>query len=451
MYYENLLHDLSQNSEFPLQGTVYMPEGVKFTEAAVYGSVDGRDLTADIITRAATPLEPRPALVSLHGGSWRAGTPSQFHFHSAYLAAKYGFFCMCVDYRLSGEAPFPAALQDAKCAVRWIRAHALELNIDPERIAIIGGSAGAHLSSMVATTAGVAEYEGNGGSQGFASHVNLAILVNGEFDMWDLVKKESLNKAMHAFMGGTPEEIPQRYDELSSINEQIEVVRSEYGLEDDEDWPQGEGPLEYQALISQFDAVLDQKLVEAFIEFGAPEIGTEFTANQDEHYRKLEYGLHTYLGEESSDVEEPLSIITLIETYEHDAELVFESGAYYAACALLGAALEAQLLGKCQREQDQVKRVISRLRPEQKPKRKNPLEWSLANLLNVCDAAGWLPSLEGRETLHNLYDWGIIINRMRNTLHPGNHLRVVPFHMLGESDYLDAASIYLLIKNSLND
>ena len=75
----------------------------------------------------------------------------------------------------------------------------------------------------------------------------------------------------------------------------------------------------------------------------------------------------------------------------------------------------------------------------------------MANLLNVCDVAGWLPSLEGRETLHNLYDWGNIINRMRNTLHPGNHLRVVPFHMLGESDYLDAASIYLLIKNSLND
>jgi acetyl esterase/lipase len=125
---------------------------------------------------------------------------------------------MCVDYRLSGEAPFPAALQDAKCAVRWIRAHALELNIDPERIAVIGGSAGGHLASMMATTAGVAEYEGNGGNEGFASHVNLAILVNGEFDMWDLVEKKSLIEPMRAFMGGTPEEVPERYDELSSIN-----------------------------------------------------------------------------------------------------------------------------------------------------------------------------------------------------------------------------------------
>jgi len=124
-------------------------------------------------------------------------------------------------------------------------------------------------------------------------------------------------------------------DELSPINEQIDAIRDEYGLEDDEDWPQGEGPAEYQGLISQFDAVLDQKLIEAFVEFGASEIGTEFTADKDEHYKKLENGLHTYLGEETSDVEEPLSIITLIETYEHDAELAFESGAYYAACALL--------------------------------------------------------------------------------------------------------------------
>jgi acetyl esterase/lipase len=212
-----------------------MPEGVKFTQAVVYGHVDGRDLTADIITPVETPLEPRPALVSLHGGSWMAGSPGQFHFHSAYFAAKYGIFGMGVDYRLSGEAPFPAALQDAKCAIRWIRAHATELNIDPNRIAIIGGSAGGHLSSMVATTAGVPEYEGNGGNAGFSSHVNLAILINGEFDMWDLVEKKSLIEPMRVFMGGTPEQVPERYDELSSvkrIHEQVPPVLLLHGTHD---------------------------------------------------------------------------------------------------------------------------------------------------------------------------------------------------------------------------
>ncbi|MHC4442507.1 MAG: alpha/beta hydrolase fold domain-containing protein [Planctomycetota bacterium] len=204
-------------SEFPFRGKLHVPHEVKFEPKVVYGSVNGRNLTVNIFTPKKTPLTPRPALVSLHGGSWKGGGPSQFHFHSSYLTAKYGFFCMCVDYRLSGEAKFPAALQDAKCAIRWIRAHALELNIDPERIAIVGGSAGGHLSSMVATTAGVPQYEGDGGNPGFPSHVNLAILFNGEFDMWDLVKKESLLGPMKQFMGGTHQEIPEKYDELSSV------------------------------------------------------------------------------------------------------------------------------------------------------------------------------------------------------------------------------------------
>ncbi len=235
VHYDRMLADLSENSEYPSRGEAYMPPGVKFTEAMVYGTVDGRDLTADIITPAETPLEPRPALISLHGGSWKHGSPSQFHFHSAFFAAKYGFYCMCVDYRLSGEAPFPAALQDAKCAVRWVRAHALELNIDPERIAIVGGSAGGHLSSMVATTAGVPEYEGTCGNPGESSHVDLAILINGEFDMWDLVEKGSLIEPMRMFMGGTPEEVPHRYDELSSvrrIHEDVPPVLLLHGTHD---------------------------------------------------------------------------------------------------------------------------------------------------------------------------------------------------------------------------
>jgi acetyl esterase/lipase len=184
----------------------------------VFGKSDGRDLTLDLFTPTEIPSEPRPAIVFLHGGSWLMGNPSQFHFHSAYLAEKYGFFAVGVDYRLSQEAPFPAALQDAKCAVRWVRSQCKEQNIDPNRIAICGGSAGGHLASMILTTAGVAEYEGDGGNDGYGSHVNLGILFNGEYDMWDLVKKGSLIQPMKQFMGAAPKENPDIYTELSSIN-----------------------------------------------------------------------------------------------------------------------------------------------------------------------------------------------------------------------------------------
>ena len=130
-------------------------DNVLFQPKAVFGSVHGRDLTADVFTPKEIPSSPRPAIVFLHGGSWMFGNPSQFHFHSSCLASKYGFFAVSVDYRMSGEAQFPAALQNTKCAIRWVRSQAEKLNIDPNRVAVAGGSAGAHLSSMVATTAGV--------------------------------------------------------------------------------------------------------------------------------------------------------------------------------------------------------------------------------------------------------------------------------------------------------
>ncbi|MHC4630550.1 MAG: alpha/beta hydrolase [Planctomycetota bacterium] len=192
-------------------------KGVLFRSKVIIGKAGERNLTGDVFTPKRIPSKARPAIVFLHGGSWMAGSPSQFHHHADYLALKYGFFALSVDYRLSGEAKFPAALQDAKCAIRWIRSRAKELNVDPERIAICGGSAGAHLSSMVAATAGAKEYEGNGGHQEFSSHVNAVVLFNGEFDMWDLVKKKSLIEAMKQFIGGSSAEIPKKYDELSSI------------------------------------------------------------------------------------------------------------------------------------------------------------------------------------------------------------------------------------------
>lgn len=192
-------------------------EDVLFRSKVAIGKAGERDLTADVFTPKQVPQRPRPAIVFLHGGSWMFGSPSQFHYHANYLAHNYGFFAVSVDYRLSGEAKFPAALQDAKCAIRWVRSLASKLNIDPDRVAICGGSAGAHLSSMVATTAGVEIYEGDGGRQGCPSHANLAVLFNGEFDMWDLLRKKSLIDAMIQFIGGSADKMPEKYDELSSV------------------------------------------------------------------------------------------------------------------------------------------------------------------------------------------------------------------------------------------
>ncbi len=183
----------------------------------VYGSPGGRDLRLDVILRKKPPQKPRPAIVFIHGGSWKFGSKGQFRRQAAWLADRFDVFGATIEYRLSGEAQFPAALEDAKCAVRVVRSVARKYKIDPERIAVCGGSAGGHLSAMMAVTNGLDEYEGTGGNAEQSSDVQLAILYNGEFDMWDLVEKGSLIDAMKAFFGGTPDEIPERYDEASPI------------------------------------------------------------------------------------------------------------------------------------------------------------------------------------------------------------------------------------------
>jgi len=193
------------------------PSGVTLVRDVIYGSPGGRKLDLDIVMRKEMPAKPRPAIVFIHGGSWKAGNKHQFQRQAARLAERYDILGACIFYRLSGEAQFPAALQDCKCAVRWVRSVANKYKIDPQRVAVCGGSAGGHLSSMMAVSNGIEKYEGDGGHGEFSSDVNLAILFNGEFDMQDLLDKGSLIGAMEAFFGGTPQQIPEVYREASSI------------------------------------------------------------------------------------------------------------------------------------------------------------------------------------------------------------------------------------------
>jgi acetyl esterase/lipase len=111
---------------------------------------------------------PSPAVVHYHGGGWRTGCRSSLgpSVDTLGLSAierlvEAGFVVASADYRLNSMAHFPAQLLDAKAAVRWLRAHAADYNVDPERIYAWGDSAGGHLASLVALTAGSANYRGD--------------------------------------------------------------------------------------------------------------------------------------------------------------------------------------------------------------------------------------------------------------------------------------------------
>ncbi len=117
--------------------------------------------------------ELRPALVIVHGGGWAGGSKSVDVFQNMMIEyAEKGYVTINVEYRLTGEAGFPACIEDVKNAVRWLRAHAEELQVDPERIGSYGHSAGAHLALMLGMTSKKDGLEGDGSYSDYSSHVN---------------------------------------------------------------------------------------------------------------------------------------------------------------------------------------------------------------------------------------------------------------------------------------
>lgn len=117
----------------------------------------------DLFVPKARSDTPRPAIVFVHGGGWKNGDKRAATFLDGALEyAEKGYVTATINYRLTGEAPFPACIEDVKCAVRWLRANAEEYNLDPSRIGGYGNSAGAHLVSMLGLVGPEAKLEGDG-------------------------------------------------------------------------------------------------------------------------------------------------------------------------------------------------------------------------------------------------------------------------------------------------
>lgn len=118
----------------------------------------------------------RPAIVIIHGGGWSAGSKHDPVYRDLLIDyALQGYVTISVNYRLVQEAPFPACIQDVKCAIRWLKAHAQELRVDPERIGCTGHSAGGHLSLMVAVSTENEALEGDGPWHEYSSSVSCAV------------------------------------------------------------------------------------------------------------------------------------------------------------------------------------------------------------------------------------------------------------------------------------
>ena len=127
-------------------------------EKIVYSKVADRELLLDAWVPKDDTLHA--AVLVVHGGAWRSGDRKQLGGYANALA-KRGFACFAIDYRLAPNDKFPAQIDDCREAVKWIRSHAAEYKIDPDKLGAIGYSAGGHLVCLLATT-GEAPSEKNG-------------------------------------------------------------------------------------------------------------------------------------------------------------------------------------------------------------------------------------------------------------------------------------------------
>lgn len=150
------------------QKTITVTEDIRYKEG------DSEAWKLDLAMPANFGSELRPALVIVHGGGWRGGSKSVDVYQKMMVDyAQQGYVVININYRLLDEAEFPACIEDVKTAVRWLRAHADQYQVDPDRIGAYGHSAGAHLAMMLAMAPDSAGLEGEGWNE-YSSMVNVA-------------------------------------------------------------------------------------------------------------------------------------------------------------------------------------------------------------------------------------------------------------------------------------
>ncbi len=154
----------------------YPPE-MPGARVEVYREIDGVKLNAYVFTPEGPEVSGgRPAAVFFFGGGWKGGTPGQFLPHCRHLSAR-GMVAVSVDYRVSSRQEVTPldCVRDAKAAIRWVRANAARLGVDPDRIAAGGGSAGGHLAAATALLPG---FEEEGPGTGVSAMPNALLLFN---------------------------------------------------------------------------------------------------------------------------------------------------------------------------------------------------------------------------------------------------------------------------------
>ena len=198
-----------------LLALLLLQDDVRFEKDVEYGKGGGEPLTLNL-ARPKGDGPPRPGLLLIHGGGWAMGR-KEMHDVQTRDFAKRGFVAATVGYRLVPKAVFPAQIEDVKCAVRFLRAHAGKYGIDPARIGAVGFSAGAHLSMMLGVMGKDDGLEGEGGWADQSSQVQAVVAFFGPTDFVNVDFPDASRGIVERFLGGRREEQLEAYRKASPI------------------------------------------------------------------------------------------------------------------------------------------------------------------------------------------------------------------------------------------
>lgn len=142
------------------------------------GEVEGISLHINIAFPPDENTKPRPVLVMIHGGGLRQGAKDQLNARIEAMAEK-GIIAASVMYRLAPEHRYPAAVEDVKTAIRFLKARAAEYNLDPDRIIVSGASSGGYLATMIGVTGNASQFSDHGLFSQYDSSVRAVISYSG--------------------------------------------------------------------------------------------------------------------------------------------------------------------------------------------------------------------------------------------------------------------------------
>ena len=202
-----------------------VPTGVEVLRNIEYAKTPEQNLELDLYLPKEKSNSPIPVLIYIHGGAWRLGNRHLLGRFDGQKLAQKGFAILCIEYRLSGVAKFPAQIYDCKAAVRWVRKNADKYGFNSQKIGVFGGSAGGHLSALLGTSGDIKELEGNISEEEkeYTGPVQAVVDIMGLTDLEQIekhrlpfsIKHENNDSFCSQFLGGR---IPDKLELVKKAN-----------------------------------------------------------------------------------------------------------------------------------------------------------------------------------------------------------------------------------------